>query len=214
MIRCIDDYKVYVHISPSNKYYVGITKQDINQRWKNGYAYRSNSHFYKAIEKYGWHNFQHEVIAEHLTQEEACNFEILLIEKLQSNNRLYGYNHSTGGEHGGYGVVRSERQKQIVSQKLKNRKKPKEVGRKISQAKMGHYVSEETKKKMSTSILQFDKELNFIREWDSITEATKSLGFKSHGCIDNVLSGLSKSTHGFIFMYKNNNRKRIGGNNS
>ena len=77
-------YTVYVHISPNNKYYVGITKQSVKRRWHNGTAYRKNTYFYSAIQKYGWDNFQHEIIAEHLTKDEACDFEITLIAALKS----------------------------------------------------------------------------------------------------------------------------------
>ena len=51
-------WTVYVHISPSNKYYVGITKLKPHERWgKNGYGYR-NQIFYRVIQKYGWENIQ------------------------------------------------------------------------------------------------------------------------------------------------------------
>ena len=32
-------YTVYVHISPSNKLYIGITKESVYARWSNGNYY-------------------------------------------------------------------------------------------------------------------------------------------------------------------------------
>ena len=89
---------VYVHISPSIKYYVGITSQRLERRWRKGVGYLHNKYFTRTINKYGWDNFQHEVIASNLTEEEARNFEQILISKLQSNNPQYGYNITSGGE--------------------------------------------------------------------------------------------------------------------
>ena len=76
-------YSVYVLISPENKYYVGMTGIDPKRRWKNGKGYRKQSNFDNVIEKFGWENFQHEVVASHLLKEEAMNFERLLIQKLK-----------------------------------------------------------------------------------------------------------------------------------
>lgn len=89
---------VYVHISPSNKYYVGITSQKPTNRWRSGKGYRSNRYFSNAIEKYGWENIQHEVVASNLTETEAKNFEKILIQKLRSNNAEFGYNITAGGD--------------------------------------------------------------------------------------------------------------------
>lgn len=47
--------------------------------------------------KYGWDNFDHEIIASNLTLDEANNFEILLIDKLNTRNPDYGYNIASGG---------------------------------------------------------------------------------------------------------------------
>ena len=91
-------WKVYVHTSPSGKMYVGITSRDVRQRWQNGRGYIKNDHFYRAIQKYGWNNFEHEVIAENLTKDEACEMEKALIKKLKSNDYHFGYNLSAGGE--------------------------------------------------------------------------------------------------------------------
>lgn len=89
---------VYVHISPSHKYYVGITSKKPEIRWgNNGHGYNSQ-YFSRAIQKYGWDNFQHEIIAENLTEYEAKNFEKVLIGKLRSNERQYGYNITKGGD--------------------------------------------------------------------------------------------------------------------
>lgn len=93
-----NNWTVYIHISPSIKYYVGITSQNPKNRWRNGNGYNYNTHFYNAIQKYGWDNFVHEIFAEHLTKEEACKMETILIEKLKSNNYHYGYNICSGGE--------------------------------------------------------------------------------------------------------------------
>lgn len=61
-------YTVYMHVSPSNKVYVGMTKRNPVKRWGyNGYCYKNNDHFSRAIKKYGWDNFQHLILFSNLT---------------------------------------------------------------------------------------------------------------------------------------------------
>ncbi len=91
------NYKVYCHISPSNKIYIGITQQGVNKRWQNGKGYKGNQYFYRAIQKYGWDNFQHEILFENLTKQEAEKKEIELIKKYDSTNINKGYNILEGG---------------------------------------------------------------------------------------------------------------------
>ena len=55
-------YTVYMHITPSNKRYIGITCQDVQQRWRNGKGYKKNQAFFNAIKKYGWDNIRHDVV--------------------------------------------------------------------------------------------------------------------------------------------------------
>ena len=91
------NYKVYCHISPNNKVYIGITQQEPKQRWQGGNGYRKNLHFYSAIKKYGWDNFKHIILFDKLTKEEAEKKEIELIKQYDSTNINKGYNILEGG---------------------------------------------------------------------------------------------------------------------
>lgn len=90
-------YTVYKHTSPNGKVYIGITGRSTDIRWNKGNGYHNNKHFYSAITKYGWDNFQHEILYEGLSKEEAETKEQILIKKFNSNNPKYGYNIASGG---------------------------------------------------------------------------------------------------------------------
>lgn len=80
-------FTVYIHISHSWKYYVGLTSaKNVKNRWgQNGNGYKTQ-YFRRAIDKYGWENFIHIVVRNNLTQKDASNLEKLLIEQLKSND--------------------------------------------------------------------------------------------------------------------------------
>lgn len=101
--RC---YTVYMHIcKETGKTYVGITGQKPKNRWGNGLGYKTyknnENYFYNAIKKHGWENFEHILLFQNKTKEEAERLEILYINILLSNNRTYGYNIANGGNYGG-----------------------------------------------------------------------------------------------------------------
>ena len=153
-------FTVYMHISPNNKRYIGITSQTlIGRTGSDGSKYSLNEYFWRAIQKYGWNNFEHIIVAENLSQDEACKMEIELIAKYQSNNPKYGYNLSLGGDLGNYnrhcsteakrkiseknsGRIMSEESKQKISNTLKGRKHSAEHNKKVSEALKGKYVGE------------------------------------------------------------------------
>lgn len=101
----MEKYCLYVHTNKINgKVYIGITN-NTERRWRNdGIEYKpkkENSRpFWNAICKYGWNNFEHEVLIENLTYEEACEYEKYYIKLSNSINRKYGYNVATGGNGG------------------------------------------------------------------------------------------------------------------
>lgn len=113
-----NNYCVYKHTSPSNKVYIGITCQEPKKRWLNGKGYPHNKHFTNAISRYGWENFIHEILFTNLSKEEACQKEIELIAFYKSNQREFGYNHTSGGESGFYHIC-SEETKRKISEKQK-----------------------------------------------------------------------------------------------
>lgn len=91
---------VYIHTSPSGKVYIGQTNNP-KRRWNHGLGYRGTPHLKAAIDRYGWDSFQHEVVAEHLTQDEANALECILIEKYQATDPSFGYNIQSGGRSAG-----------------------------------------------------------------------------------------------------------------
>ena len=72
-------YKIYVHISPSDKLYFGQTKQEPERRWRGGSAYKSCPAFWNAIQKYGWENFDGVVLKDNLSKNEADHWETYYI---------------------------------------------------------------------------------------------------------------------------------------
>lgn len=93
----MQDWKVYCHTNKVNdKKYVGITGQDIKERWRNGNGYKSG-HLKNAIGKYGWNNFKHEVLHKNVTKEEAEKLEIYYIALWHLTDEDKGYNLCIGG---------------------------------------------------------------------------------------------------------------------
>jgi group I intron endonuclease len=82
----------------NNKVYIGQTKSaDPNKRWRNGTHYE-NTYFGRAIQKYGWDNFEHIILESEIpTQEEANQKEQEYIALYNSTNKDFGYNSTTGG---------------------------------------------------------------------------------------------------------------------
>ena len=164
-------YCVYKHTLPkdfsgkdNDMVYIGITSQQPERRWSNGLGYTYNSYFYRAIKKYGWENFIHEILFSELTLDKANQKEIELISFYDSTNRSKGYNFQTGGSdkyhysddvidklkeshsgenNGMYGKKHSDKSKSLMSdakkEYLKNHTHPMQ----------GKHISDETKLKIS-----------------------------------------------------------------
>lgn len=132
---------IYCHTNIINgKRYIGQTSQSLDKRWQNGFGYREGTYIRKAIDKYGWENFKHEILEEGLTLNEANEREQYYIQLYKSYDAEYGYNLTMGGRNG----VPNEETKKILSEKAKLR-----VGELNNQ--YGKHFSDEHKKKLSIS---------------------------------------------------------------
>ena len=94
-----NNYCIYIHKNKINeKVYVGQTCQKPEYRWGNkGEKYINCSHFYKAIQKYGWDNFEHLILESGLSLEEANIKEQYWIQYYNSTDETKGYNIQRGG---------------------------------------------------------------------------------------------------------------------
>lgn len=130
-------YTIYMHTNKiNNKKYVGITCQEPwTRRFNgNGYGYKSCVLFNKAINKYGWENFEHSVLDICENENDAKQLERYYINLYKSNNNEFGYNIMEGGQ--------TQRYPQSIKDKISaaNKGKP-------SPAK-GKRLSEEQKQKI------------------------------------------------------------------
>ena len=90
-----NEYTLYCHLFPNGKRYIGITKTSPEKRWSGGNGYKDQQKMYRAIEKYGWGNIEHQIVAEGLSREQAERLEMYLIDSLDTIE--CGYNVTIGG---------------------------------------------------------------------------------------------------------------------
>lgn len=111
----MNNYCVYCHRNIiNNKLYIGISK-DVKKRWSNnGKQYKKCVYFYRAIEKYGWDNFEHIIIVDNISKEIACALEKELIEKYKTQDENFGYNIANGG----FGGCTTKDEKHFLSKKV------------------------------------------------------------------------------------------------
>lgn len=192
-------YCIYCHINKINgKQYIGLTCENPpSRRWgSNGINYKQCRCFYNAIQKYGWNNFEHIILEDNLTFEQAEQLERYYIQ-LYNTISPNGYNLTSGGE------IKKE-----VSEETRKR---------LRDSHLGHKKSEKTKKKMSESrkghpgynckgVWMCDKKTHQqIKHFSSLTEAANFLN-KSHSHIGHVCKGERPSAYGYFWEYDNNRR--------
>ena len=219
-------YTVYQHKNKINgKIYIGITSQKPEDRWgSQGCNYKSSPHFYSAIQKYGWNNFEHNILFTGLTKEQACLKEQELIKEYDLMNREFDYNSTSGGNI----FVMNEETKQKISQAMMGNKNglghpcSEEKKKKISEAQKGKEFTKEHKQKLSEAaknrhvpcsedkkqILKekshkkpvYCEELDKV--FESVQECGRQLGIPATN-ISKLCNGRGKTLKGYHLRYYN-----------
>lgn len=204
-------YTVYKHTSPSGKVYIGITKRKPEYRWNKGKGYRKDQLlFYRAIKKYGWDNFTHEILYTGLSEKDAKNIEISLIRQYKSLGM--SYNITDGGD-GGRGL-HNKRKKMSDETKLKMSKSRKGLlagnknpmyGRHETAPAYGRFGKEHP---ASKKVYQYDLLGNFIKEWDCLSDAQRHLNIRvTH--ITACCNGRQKTAGGYIWKRQFDERIKL-----
>ena len=219
-------YTVYQHKNKINgKIYIGITSQKPEDRWgSQGCNYKSSPHFYSAIQKYGWNNFEHNILFTGLTKEQACLKEQELIKEYDLMNREFGYNSTSGGDI----FVMNEETKQKISQAMMGNQNAlghpcsEEKKKKIRDAQKGRKFTEEHKQKLSEAAKNrhvpcsedkkqtlkekshkkpvYCEELDKV--FESIQECGRQLGIPATN-ISKLCNGRGKTLKGYHLRYYN-----------
>lgn len=204
-------YTVYKHTSPLGKVYIGITKRKPEYRWNKGKGYRKDQLlFYRAIKKYGWDNFTHEILYTRLSEKDAKNIEISLIRQYKSLGM--SYNITDGGD-GGRGL-HNKRKKMSDETKLKMSKSRKGLlagnknpmyGRHETNPAYGKFGKEHP---ASKKVYQYDLLGNFIKEWDCLSDVQRHLNILvTH--ITACCNGRQKTAGGYIWKREFNERLKL-----
>ena len=204
------NYTVYLHKNLKNqKVYIGQTSQSVQKRWNNGKGYVSSPHFYAAIQKYGWDNFEHIILKEKLTAEEADYWEKYYISLYQSQQPEKGYNILSGGNEKlkEYWSDENNRKNQSLKRKQYFKNHPEEI-KEIVDRLNTFEINEKHRLFMKNNYnTSFLKQINEKRKiqvlcietgkvFDSLVEASKFYNI-SVGNISSVLSGKRKTAGGY-----------------
>lgn len=128
-------YILYEHRNKINgKRYIGITNNKTKRWYGKGKHYAGCPYFYAAIQKYGWDNFEHNILIYDLTREEASRLEKHYIETFKTREKAFGYNLAEGG---------------VNAPTMLGKHHSEETRKRMSEAALGRVISEEQRRKHS-----------------------------------------------------------------
>lgn len=165
--------------SKDNVRYVGVTVKTVEQRfYQHRYCAKNPKKRGLPVHKWMWSHYEKgdDII---VTQIDSCE-ESEWQQREQYWIKFYKDNgfDLMNIDKGGNGVITLEkRTKDSIQRSIDGHEKP---------------------------VIALYKDGSFFKEYSSIKEATKELGLKSKSSISNVLRGKSKSSAGYLWVYKDN----------
>lgn len=198
-------FTIYRHVSPIGRVYVGITSQDVETRWRHGDNYRNSTYFKRAIRKYGWKNFKHEILFTNVEEERAKRLEIELIRHYKGLG--ISYNLINGGD-GTNGYHHTDEYKQFKSQQMKeffSTERGKEICAKGGKTNLGKKYNRKsgfTKGDYQVRIVcQYSLEGVLLNKFKSVSDASRKTG--ANNCqIGKCLRGKAITAKNFIWRYE------------
>ena len=192
----MSSWTVYEHISPSDKVYVGITCQEPKKRWKGGSGYnRRDGHqrkFGNAVQKYGWENIKHNIVAKGLRKEMANFLEQCLIKLYKTMGN--SYNITDGGD-GGAGTTHTAETRKYLSMIRKGRKEDKkETVRRIG-LRIDNYP-----------YIVVAVKPGEIHLFKTAKEAAEKLGVNNRNNISAAIAGKQCLVKGYVFVHWDKNK--------
>ena len=208
----MNKYKVYMHICPNGKKYIGITQQDVLKRWNYGNGYKGCVLFYKAIKKYGWKNIKHIILFDNLEKCDAEKKEIELIKHYKTNERKYGYNICSGGQGTPNHIVSKETRTKISESTKKAMNNP-DIKEKLKQCHLGKTLSEEHKAKIRLSARKYQTEKTKEKMREINKNKIKVKCIETGIVYDSIHDASRKTNIAYQNIYKvcKNIRKKAGG---
>lgn len=209
-------YTVYIHKNKINgKVYIGQTRTPVHKRWQDGKGYKGCILFERAINKYGWDNFEHIIFADNLTKEESSQMEKDLIAQYDSTNPQKGYNISVGGDSGHTGVPMNEDARKKISEAQKGKVISQETRNKMSLAQAGRVPIEAIQKAAelhSIPIVQLTKNGAYVARYPSAAEAERQTDIDAN-TINACRNGKNKSAGDFLWIAESEYNGNLKNNN-
>ena len=176
------NYCVYSHVNKVNgKQYIGMTNNPRHRWARDGERYENSVRFMGAIRKYGFDNFDHIILFDNLTKQEAFDLEIELIAKYKTQDGRYGYNISPGGQGGNY---LDEEQLKIQSKKMRQRN----LNPKTNPMTNGRVVWGKTHPYVNSMKVIVTERDGTVREFDLLTDCSNYYGI-SKAQMNRIIGG-------------------------
>lgn len=192
-----------MHTNRENgKKYIGITSQQPEKRWQNGKHYNTQPMFWRAIQKYGWDGFNHDILRAGMAEDEANELEVRLIEEHRTQNPKYGYNAAIGGR-AKSGWHHTEEAKKKISIAEKGVTFTEEHKEKIRLSNMRQWRNAEILAKVSGANNSNARPVACTdtgKKYTTLTEAAADTGAKTAN-ISKVCTGLRKTAGGYHWEY-------------
>lgn len=214
----------------NGKYYIGKTSKSVRTRIiqhmtnSKPWTKAKKSYFQKALNKYGFENFEFSIIENNIKDESLLNLrEIYWIGYYKSDQKEFGYNMTPGGEGNtnknfnkcnierlrliNLGSKRSQYSKELMSYISKQRFKNEEYKSKVCERL--HDVWKNNKKR----IVKLDLNYNLMCTYDSVIMASKDIYGRENSPLSRNLNYKNNRVNGFIknnhiYMFENDYNRR------